>query len=135
MVYLIIGLAGVCGALLRYMAGLLVTHAGLASVWATLPVNLSGCFLLGAFNCYGETVRPELHPWIKAAIGTGFLGAYTTFSTFSLESMNLLRSGQYMPASLYFLASLWGGLAAAWVGWSIVTRMRRNRPVREAKQT
>lgn len=125
MVYLIIGLAGVCGALLRYAAGLLVLHAGLASVWATLPVNLTGCFLLGAFTSYQENMHPSLHLWIKAGIGTGFLGAFTTFSTFSLESVNLLINGMVLPAALYVLASLTGGLAAAWLGWSFVVHWDR----------
>jgi fluoride exporter len=125
MIYFIIGLAGICGALLRYGIGLLVIQAGLLTLWATLPVNLTGSFMLGAFACYSETIQPKLHPWIKAGVATGFLGAFTTFSTFSLESMNLLRSAQYLPAALYIIISLWGGLGSAWAGWAVITRWGR----------
>jgi fluoride exporter len=123
MIYLIVGLAGVFGALARYGIGFLVVHDGVSSIWATLPINLCGCFILAAFNQYTESIRPHTHPWVKAGFGTGFLGAFTTFSTFSLEMVHFLLSSQWEYAVLYFLVSLWGGLAAAGLGFAAVRSM------------
>lgn len=122
MIYLIVGLAGVLGALLRYGVGL-----GFAACWqtppflATLAINLTGCAILGWFNGFLEG-RPRLHPWWKAGFGTGFVGSYTTFSTFSYEMFTLLRSGAYGNACLYGMGSLCGGLLMAWVGYRSAAR-------------
>lgn len=119
MVYMIVGLAGVMGALLRYGVGLLF-----AAWWqtppslATLAINLSGCALLGWFWRLMER-HPRMHPWWKAGFGTGFVGSYTTFSTFSYETFTLLHDGSYGSAFLYCMASLWGGLFMAWIGYRI----------------
>lgn len=122
MIYLIVGICGIFGALLRYGIGVAVVGEGLASVWATLPVNLSGSLILAAFLCYAEAAGTRLHPWVKAGFGTGFLGAFTTFSTLSMELVHFLNQGQLLYAVLYGMASLWGGLGAAWLGWSLMSR-------------
>lgn len=117
MIYLIVGLFGVLGALSRYGIGVWVTQQlGYASMFATLPVNLAGCLILGWFTAYSTVVRPGIHPWLKAGFGTGFVGAFTTFSTFSVETMTLLQNGHWVEGLLYVLCSLWGGLVCAWAG-------------------
>lgn len=121
MIYVIVGLAGVLGALLRYGVGLGFAACWQApSFWATLSINLTGCLLLGWFNSYMER-HPQLHPWWRAGFGTGFIGAYTTFSTFSNEMFMMLRSGEVVMALVYSMSSLWGGLAMAWLGYRIVS--------------
>lgn len=127
MVYWIVGAAGVCGALLRYGIGIAVVQDGGSSIWATLPINLSGSLVLAGFLCYAEAAGERLHPWIKAGIGTGFLGAFTTFSTLSMELVRLLDAGRIYAAGLYGMGSLWGGLAAAWLGWTMVNRFLASR--------
>lgn len=122
MIYIIVGAAGILGALLRYGIGLLVVQAGLDTVWGTLPINWAGSFILAGFLCYAETSRRGVHPWVKAGFGTGFLGAFTTFSTFSMETVRMLQDGAYGGAVLYITASLVGGLAFAWLGWTISKR-------------
>jgi fluoride exporter len=117
MIYFIVGLAGICGALLRYGIGSYVVESGVISIWATLPINVAGCLILGAFTAYHTQINLKLHPWIKAGFGTGFVGSFTTFSTFSVESYKLLQAHSYGVAACYVLLSLWGGLGGAWLGW------------------
>lgn len=125
MIYLIVGAAGICGAILRYAIGLWVVHAGLHPIWATLPINLAGSLILGAFTAYGTVRNPGLHPWVKAGFGTGFIGAFTTFSTFSVELMRLLQNGRLLDAALYLLVSLTGGFLFVWVGWTLLDNSSR----------
>jgi fluoride exporter len=86
-----IGVAGALGALARYgVKGAMARPAG-EFPWATFAVNVSGSFLLGFIvTVLGD--RLAVAPWLRAAVTTGFLGAYTTFSTVSLESYRLLEA-------------------------------------------
>lgn len=127
MVYFIVGVAGIFGALLRYGISVEAARAGVLSIWATLPINLAGSLVLGAFTAYGAVRNPKLHPWIKAGFGTGFIGAFTTFSTFSVEMVRLIRQGELGYAALYVSASVILGLLAAWLGWRLVEG-RQNAP-------
>ncbi len=114
-----VGLAGSVGALLRYEAGLW-THSWWPFTFplATLAINLTGCLALGWFTAWAAR-RPGLPEWLRLGIGTGLIGAYTTFSTFSVETLTLLRDGQAGAAALYVGASLIGGLAFAWAGFRL----------------
>jgi len=103
-----IGVAGAFGALARYgVEGLVARRAG-SFPWGTFVVNVSGSFLLGVvFTLLTE--RVALAPWVRASVSIGFLGAYTTFSTLSLESYRLLEARSYSLAG----ANLLGSVAAA----------------------
>ncbi|MFD2332996.1 fluoride efflux transporter CrcB [Cohnella sp. GCM10020058] len=117
-----VGLAGSIGALLRYEAGLW-THSWWHMTFplATLVINLSGCLALGLFTAWATT-RPGMPEWLRLGIGTGLIGAYTTFSTFSVETLTLLRDGRAGEAALYVGASVVGGLLFAWAGFRLGER-------------
>lgn len=111
-----IALGGALGAVSRYCLGIWI-----ANKWTinfpihTLLINLSGAFLLGFVNIlFLEKIN--VSPAIRLGIGIGFLGAYTTFSTFGYELYSLMESGNYYLAVLYALASLVLGLLAVTCG-------------------
>ncbi len=110
-----IGIAGCLGALARYgLEGLVSRRAG-AFPWGTFAVNVSGSFLLGlTVTLLGE--RLAVAPWLRAAVAIGFLGAYTTFSTLSLESYRLLETRSYALAGANLLGSITAGLVALYGG-------------------
>jgi CrcB protein len=109
---LAIAVAGALGALARWVADwALGRHEGAFPLDTTL-VNLSGSFLLGV----AVAALPEEPHWLRPAVAVGFLGAFTTFSTFSLEAWRLLEEGATGTSAAYVAGSVAGGLAAAWLG-------------------
>ncbi len=82
---------------------------------ATFLINVSGSFLIG-FLAERFDARANVSPDLRAAILVGVLGGYTTFSSFSLETLNLFRDGAWAKALLYPAASLLLGLLAVWAG-------------------
>ena len=81
--------------------------------WGTLSVNILGCFLIGIF-----AATLEAQPW-RQFLMIGLCGGFTTFSSFSLETINLLRDGQPLRAGAYIAASVLLCLLAAWAGHGI----------------
>lgn len=113
-VYLYIALGGAVGATSRYCLSLWIANK-IPGVFplGTLIVNLLGCFLLGVLYALGDrTISPQLRLFLT----TGFLGAFTTFSTFSVETLDLLKNGYPMIALGYLVASVMFGLLAAGLG-------------------
>jgi len=105
-----IGIGGFFGAMSRYyLSALLPNNANFPTT--TLLINLVGCFCL-AFLFTTFTNRTPL----VLCVGTGFLGAFTTFSTFSVETLLLLENSQWLQALSYCFISVMGGLACAWFG-------------------
>ena len=100
----LIALGGSLGAVARYSLSTIVYHTTNEFFpWGTLVVNLTGCFLIGVFTQLFETaIIPS--EW-RSSITIGFIGAYTTFSTYSFETLNLLREGEFGRASLNIIAS------------------------------
>jgi fluoride exporter len=113
--YIAIGSA--LGGVSRYLIGGLVQRGvGSGFPAGTLVVNVTGSFLLGMFLRYGlET--PTLTPEMRAFLTIGFCGGYTTFSTFSYETVALLEDGQWGRAGLYAAASLALSLVAVLLGF------------------
>jgi fluoride exporter len=110
-----IGVAGAFGALARYGVEGAVARRAAAFPWGTFIVNVSGSFLLGVVvTLLGE--RLTVAPWLRAATAIGFLGAYTTFSTLSLESYRLVESRSYALAAANLLGSVTAGLVALYGG-------------------
>ncbi|CAM3737754.1 fluoride efflux transporter CrcB [Mesobacillus zeae] len=109
--YIGIGVGGIIGSLLRYGAGLLV-----AGPFSTLAVNLSGSLILGWFTAR-VVERKALPEVLTVSIGTGILGSFTTFSTFSLDSLRLLEEWRLMASASYMMISGVGGLTAAYLGY------------------
>lgn len=119
MVYFLVGLGGIIGALLRYLVGLTVTTSWPTSFpLATLLINFIGCFLLGWLTTYLFQLK-VLPSSISTAIGTGIIGSFTTFSTFSVDSVQLITSGKWTIAFSYIFLSLVGGLVLTFIGYKL----------------
>ena len=108
-----IGLGGAAGALLRALFGRLIRSD---FPIATLLVNILGSFILAV----AYTALPGTSELQRAIIGTGFCGAFTTFSTFILETVILARSGRVVYASLYLLLTLALCCLASWSGICLI---------------
>ena len=111
-----IAIAGAAGALARYgLDGLVARRATGAFPWGTLAVNVTGCFLLGfLFTLLTEQLTTA--SWLRAGITIGLLGAYTTFSTWSLETYRLIEDGAFALAAANAFGSLAAGLVALYAG-------------------
>ncbi|HWR57125.1 MAG TPA: CrcB family protein [Negativicutes bacterium] len=88
--------------------------------WGTLVINLLGCFVLALFLTVTLDLF-DINPLIRVGFSTGFLGAFTTFSTFSMETIQLIRAGQYWYTGLYLFCSIFLCIAMAALGF-MVTR-------------
>lgn len=115
----VVGLGGFLGANLRFWVGTwAVGRYGDGFPWGTLIVNLVGCFGLALFATLIQS-RYEVSESTRLLVATGFLGALTTFSTFSVESFNLYQNGQTMTAAIYLLSSLILGLFGVVLGTAL----------------
>ena len=115
-------LGGALGAPLRYALGRAVPPAASGFPTGTLLVNLLGCLLLGALVAGLASAAPTSLPgrYGRAFLGSGLLGAFTTYSTFAVEVDRLVLDGHVAVALAYVAASLGGGLLAAAAGaWSL----------------
>lgn len=83
--------------------------------WGTFLGNIAGCFFL-AFLTYFFLEFVDFYEWLNVGLGTGFIGAFTTFSTFNLDTLKLWQAGQAFIALLYFLASILAGFLFAYLG-------------------
>jgi CrcB protein len=111
-----IAVAGAAGALARYgLSGLVHTITGTRLPWGTLLVNLLGCFLLGLIT---ETSGRSgwLSPEARIGMTIGFLGSFTTFSTFGVETFRAIESADWVGAVSSVLLTLVGGLAFVLIG-------------------
>jgi len=123
MTYLFIAIFGVLGCWARYgMTLLMVTVVGAGFPFATLSINVLGSFAMGFL--FIETLERLTIPGpLRTGILTGLLGGFTTFSTFSLESLHLLQQGQIVYALLYVALSIWLGGLAAFSGAFVARRL------------
>ncbi|WP_164508259.1 fluoride efflux transporter FluC [Lapidilactobacillus wuchangensis] len=95
----------------------------LPTPWATLSINLLGAFLLPVWNdFYGPKIWRQRR-WAILGIGTGFFGAFTTFSSFCLDVIKLLNQQQFNTAIIYLISSIFGGLILAWLGITLSQRL------------
>ena len=106
---ILIGIGGSIGAALRYSISLLLlTNETAGFPFATVAVNLAGCFLLGMLSS-GFELKITANPDYLSALKTGLIGSFTTFSTFSVEVMQLLQNQSYFFAILYlFISAIFG---------------------------
>lgn len=116
---LYIGIGGFLGAIARYLvSGLVMGRGNLVFPLGTLVVNVTGSFILGLFFVLSiEHVGME-RVW-RPFVAVGFLGAYTTFSTFGLETMNLIESGSFLMAAANILLSVLFSLIGVYAGFII----------------
>jgi len=111
-----IAVAGALGALARYqLDGFVSRRASGPFPWGTLVINLSGAFLLGAAFMV-LTERLATPTWVRPTLTVGFLGAYTTFSTLSLETVRLIQDGSYAYAFINSAGSMLLGIAFVYAG-------------------
>jgi CrcB protein len=117
---LLVMAGGSLGAASRYAISLLAANLwGTRFPWGTLTVNLAGCFLIGLLFGLSDRVR-LLTPEMRLLLITGFLGALTTFSTFSIETVSAGRAGLMVQPMVNILINNLGGLALTvmglWIG-------------------
>ncbi|HEU4365132.1 MAG TPA: fluoride efflux transporter CrcB [Candidatus Krumholzibacteria bacterium] len=117
MKFLWIGIGGFIGSVLRYLvAGWAQESSRSVSFpYGTLVVNIAGCLLIGALS-YLADARGLLQAEVRLFLFVGVLGGFTTFSTFGLETLNLLRDGELLVAILNVSANVVLCLAAVWAG-------------------
>jgi CrcB protein len=113
--FVYVALAGACGSLARY--GIALAVGPRSFPWATFAVNVSGSFALGVVLTVA--VAKGWSNEAVAAVAVGFLGAYTTFSTFSFETFSLAHTGRSLTAGAYVAASVALGIAAARAGYAL----------------
>ncbi|MBW5448778.1 fluoride efflux transporter CrcB [Cohnella sp. CFH 77786] len=115
----LIGVGGIAGAYARYYLGKRIDNAAASLFpWGTFVINATGSFLLGVlFTLHTRDLIPL---WTWLLLGTGFCGAYTTFSTFGYEAVKLLERRRLGLAAAYALGSAAIGLLIAWLGMSLV---------------
>ena len=114
--YLLIALGGALGSMARYWVGSAVTsRLGVKLPWGTLVINLTACVVIGFIMTFLAR-RAGMSPAWFYLIPVGFVGAYSTFSTYEWESFGLLRAGTFPLAALYAVGSLILGLGAVWCG-------------------
>jgi CrcB protein len=113
-----VGIAGSFGAIARYLVDAAVSERLRGEFpWGTFVINVTGSFLLGVLS--GLVLYQAMDDLPRVVIGTGFCGAYTTFSTFSYETVQLAERGERTPAALYVVASVVVGLCAAGAGLAL----------------
>jgi CrcB protein len=114
-----VGIGGAIGSMIRYAFGLGAVNSRFP--WTTLFINISGSFALGFLLTWG------LGRWSvtqTTAVAVGLLGGFTTFSAFAWEGLFLTRSGRTGLAIGYLLLSVLGGVAAAWMGYTLGRSLR-----------
>jgi len=134
MSYVFVGLGGLLGAICRYQVGLWLSpgqhaNATLATVLAgfpvsTLVVNVTGSFAIGLLAYWFASANEVVVTVnLKLLFITGFLGAFTTFSTFSLDTLLLVQAGQWFRAGLNACLNLFACLIAVALGWLLAMRL------------
>jgi len=114
--YLLIALGGGLGSMARYWVGSTIGgRLGVRFPLGTLVVNITACLVLG-FALTWLSERAEFNPAWRYLVAVGFIGAYSTFSTYEWETLSTMRSGAFALGSLYAGGSLILGLAATWCG-------------------
>jgi fluoride exporter len=122
-IYVCVGGGSALGGMGRFwLSGLIARRVGETFPWGTLAVNISGSLVIGFLAAMigpESRLNPKLNPFILQFLMIGICGGYTTFSSFSLQTLNLLRDGQWLHAGVNAVFSLVFCLVAVWVGHSI----------------
>jgi len=115
-------IGGILGALLRYFVSLNVAKTVSGHFpWPTLTVNLIGSFFIGLLWGFFENSNASVY--VKSFVFVGFLGSFTTFSSFSLDIFNLIRRNDFSAATLYWLISTTLGVLFAGIGYVIAKKI------------
>ncbi len=116
--YLWVALGAAIGGIGRFsLSGIIANWIGATFPWGTLVVNITGCFVIGIFDMLtGPDGRLLVPPNARLFAMVGICGGYTTFSSFSLETLNLARNGEWLAAGGYIGASVLFCLIGVWLG-------------------
>lgn len=114
--YLLIALGGSLGSIARYWVGSAIgSRVGTKFPYGTLFINITACIIIGFVLTYlGK--RADLSPAWRFLVPVGFIGAYSTFSTYEWETFSTFRTGAFVMAFSYAFVSLLSGFAAVWCG-------------------
>lgn len=123
---LLVGAGGFFGAASRYLLGAWILQYSMASKfpWATFAINVLGCLVIGLLSGMAERFDAFGHG-ARLFLFTGLLGGFTTFSAFGLETIFLMRRGEWPLAALYAGASVAVCVLAVWAGWRAVHLLAR----------
>ena len=114
--YILIAIGGAFGSIARYWVGSTIAgRMGTKFPYGTFLINMTACALIG-FSLTFLARRADLNPAWRFLVPIGFIGAYSTFSTYEWETLSTVRSGAFLLAALYAVSSLVLGLAAVWGG-------------------
>ncbi|KOH02621.1 chromosome condensation protein CrcB [Lactobacillus johnsonii 16] len=116
--YLSVGIFAFFGGALRAYLNLIWSQAG------TFTANIIGCFLLAFFTYFFVEYR-EGRDWLVTGLSTGFVGSFTTFSSFHLDTLKQLESGMNSQATIYFFSSIFIGFLFAYLGMLVGKRTGR----------
>lgn len=121
--YLWIAIGGSLGSLARYWVGATIaSRFGTKFPYGTFVINITACVIIG-FSLAFLGRRAELNPAWRFLVPVGFVGAYSTFSTFEWETFSNLETGGLVTATLYVVSSVFLGLLAVWFGALIARSM------------
>lgn len=114
--YLLIAAGGALGSIARYWVGSTISgRTGARFPYGTMVINMTACIVLGfTLTYFGK--RADLNPAWRFLVAIGFIGAYSTFSTYEWETLSTMRSGAFLMSVVYAVGSLVLGLAATWCG-------------------
>ena len=117
--YIFIAFGGALGSIARYWVGSTVgSRLGTKFYYGTFVINMTACVIIGyTLTYFGK--RADVNPAWRFFLPIGFIGAYSTFSTYEWETLSTMRSGAFLLAALYAMGSLVLGLAATWCGTAL----------------
>lgn len=114
--YLLVFIGGFFGAILRFLLGNTIHPLSNGFPMQTFLINIIGCFFLGFFLPFAKV---RLKPEFSLLIGTGFTGAFTTFSSFSMENVKLVNGNQLFISFLYIFSSVILGIIFSYLGYKL----------------
>lgn len=115
--FLLVAIGGAIGASMRYGVGLAFTeHGGVSGAWATLFVNVAGSFILGALMGWFTSRELVMENTLWLLVGVGMMGAFTTFSAFSRDTVHMFMTGEVMKGMVFAGLNMLGALAAFTIG-------------------
>ena len=122
--FLLVAIGGAIGAMMRYGVGLAFTeHGGVSGAWATLFVNIVGSFILGLLMGWFTSREPALENTLWLLVGVERMGAFTTFSAFSRDTVHMFMTGEMMKGLVYAGLNMVGALAAFAAGLLALKRL------------
>jgi CrcB protein len=114
--YFLIAFGGALGSMARYWVGTTIaSRMGTKFPYGTFVINITACMIIG-FSLTFLAKRADLNPAWRFLVPVGFIGAYSTFSTYEWETLSTVRTGAFLLAAFYAVSSLILGLAAVWGG-------------------